>query len=117
MGFFLSFGLGCLSVSEGERKFGIRELWNECRKRQTNFVALYACYHHFRGKGWVVRSGSMFGADFALYKDGIPFTHASYLVYAHMVDRKELASNSLKAIWNWKRLHCLSRVNIRLAKE
>lgn len=44
------------------------------------FIAYYAAYHHFRSKGWCVRSGVKFAADFVLYRRGPPFQHADFTV-------------------------------------
>lgn len=42
------------------------------------FVKRYAVYHHFRSRGWCVRSGVKFGCDFLLYARGPPFAHAEF---------------------------------------
>lgn len=46
------------------------------------FPASYAAYHHCRAKGWTVRSGLRYGADFALYPGHPAASHAAVLVLA-----------------------------------
>ncbi|SCV04458.1 LAMI_0H16292g1_1 [Lachancea mirantina] len=40
----------------------------------------YVAYHHYRSRGWCVRSGVKFGCDFLLYRRGPPFQHAEFAV-------------------------------------
>lgn len=79
--FFLSYALACLTISgpSGE-DLDLDALWRLFRAADPRFPRRYRAYHHFRAKGWVVRRGTKYGADFLLYKDGPPFYHASYVV-------------------------------------
>jgi len=115
--FFLSYGLGCLGVKEEieAEQFTIEEMWNTFGSRKINFIEQYVAYHYYRSKGWVVRYGNMYGADFALYKDGMPFFHASYSVYVHLVDESEVATS--QSPFSWRQLSSISRVNEKVAKE
>ena len=74
--FFLTFGLGCLLVSS----MSIDDLWSKFCSYDKEFPYQYAVYHHFRSKGYVVKTGEKFGCDFLLYKEGPPFYHAQYSV-------------------------------------
>lgn len=40
----------------------------------------YAVYHHYRSLGWVVKAGVKFCVDWLLYKRGVVFTHAEYVL-------------------------------------
>ncbi|KAJ3263392.1 tRNA-splicing endonuclease subunit Sen2 [Chytriomyces hyalinus] len=52
------------------------------------FAAKLAVYRLLRSKGWVVRDGVRFGAEYVLYKPGGPLKyHADYAVHVHMVGR------------------------------
>ncbi|KAJ3236356.1 tRNA-splicing endonuclease subunit Sen2 [Chytriomyces hyalinus] len=52
------------------------------------FAARLAVYRLFRMKGWVVRDGVRFAAEYVLYKPGGPLKyHADYAVHVHMVGR------------------------------
>merc|ERR1719211_103850 len=68
--FFLSYGLGCLIVSDCDNEneeMSIDEMWDKFCDVDLEFPHKYAVYHHFRSKGWVVKDGCKFGADFLLY--------------------------------------------------
>ena len=79
--YFLSYALGCLLVRDSsDAELDLDELWSAFCESDPDFPRLYRVYHHFRAKGWVVRQGTKFGADFLLYKHGPPFYHASYSV-------------------------------------
>lgn len=63
--FFLSFGLGCLQVNDiFGQEMSLTQQWQTFSKVKPNFIESYVCYHHFRAKGWVVKSGYKFGGDF-----------------------------------------------------
>lgn len=85
--FFLSWALGCLLVSNDGEQMNLANMWKEFSRIEPDFIWRYAVYHHFRAKGWVVRSGQKFGVDWLLYKHGPPHYHASYSV------RVEVESN------------------------
>jgi len=79
--FFLTFGLGALSVrgSDAETPYTTKELLSLFREhsffppRSTSlspsdpFLVHYVVYHHFRSLGWVPRHGIKFGVDWLLY--------------------------------------------------
>lgn len=111
--FFLSYGLGCFSLEkENGTSADLAEMWNMFLCRKDDFVATYTAYHHFRSKGWVVRFSNLFGADFVLYQDGMPFYHASYSVFVKFV-----AEKAIKSPLSWKEISCICRVNEKVAKE
>lgn len=62
--FFLSYALGCLQVENNGRFMNIDEMWDLYARTNTNFPVRYAAYHHYRSRGWVVRSGIKFACDF-----------------------------------------------------
>jgi len=74
--FFLSSALGVLDVydSEGNLLEGRKLLEALANNDLEGFLNNYVVYHHFRSKGWCVRSGVKFGTDYLLYKRGPPFT-------------------------------------------
>lgn len=89
--FFLTFGLGCLLVNRSNFSLStttrerccnicIDDLWSVFCSYDKEFPYQYAVYHHFRSKGYVVKTGTKFGVDFLLYKEGPPFYHAQYSV-------------------------------------
>jgi len=114
--FFLSYGLGCLSVSNKENHaMTILEMWKQFSKVQPNFIQMYAAYHHFRSKGWVVRFSKIYGLDFVLYQDGLAFHHASYCVIVQFVHENNFSPKDPQL--SWKQLGAMCRINERAGKE
>ncbi len=50
-------------------------------KSIPKFKLIYKVYRELREKGYIVRSGLKFGADFAVYERGPGLEHAPYLVH------------------------------------
>ncbi|HDI02254.1 MAG TPA: tRNA-intron lyase [Ignisphaera sp.] len=50
------------------------------------FKAKYIVYEDLRKKGYIVRSGLKFGADFAVYEVGPGYEHAPYVVLVVRID-------------------------------
>ena len=89
------------------------------------FMLSYAVYHHFRSRGWVVRSGVKFSVDYLLYNRGPAFSHAEFAVvilpsYSHPYwneteeQRKDLERRSERS-WSW--LHCVNRIQSQVKKS
>lgn len=120
--FFLSYGLGCLLVSDCDKcdeDMSIDDMWTKFCKVLANFPIKYAVYHHFRSKGWVVKNGCKFGADYLLYKDGPPFYHASYSVWIRQLisnNENSSCSRQLPKL-DWTSLSGLNRVTESASKE
>lgn len=119
--FFLSYGLGCLIVNDCDDEYeemSIDEMWDKFCRVDLDFPHKYAVYHHFRSKGWVVKDGCKFGADFLLYKDGPPFYHASYSVCIrrHIKNKKLTSDTDIKNL-DWTSLAGLNRVTESASKE
>ncbi|XP_065657330.1 tRNA-splicing endonuclease subunit Sen2 isoform X2 [Hydra vulgaris] len=116
--FFLSFALGCLSVeNESKEAMSITKMWTTYSTVKDDFIQMYIAYHYFRSKGWVVRTTNIYGTDFLLYKDGMPFYHASYSVCVRLVDEENLNMIDGMGTSSWKDLSSISRVNERVAKD
>jgi hypothetical protein len=58
----------------------LQQLWALFCGRIPNFPARYGVYKRFRDGGWVVREGSIFGADFVLYAKGPGWDHAPHCI-------------------------------------
>lgn len=56
------------------------ELFNYAKSKVNRFELLYIVYSDLRNKGFIVRSGIKFGADFAVYTIGPGIEHAPYVV-------------------------------------
>ncbi len=73
---------GYLEVRDLEdRILGLRELAGYAEKRIPRFKLLYPVYRDLRERGYIVRSGLKFGADYAVYEHGPGIDHAPFLVH------------------------------------
>ncbi len=72
--------------SEGEVDFN--KLLAKCKEHVSRCIMLYNVYREFRERGFVVRSGLKFGADYAVYEKGPGIDHAPYLVHVLSLDEK-----------------------------
>uniref|UniRef100_A0A8D8YR05 tRNA-intron lyase n=1 Tax=Cacopsylla melanoneura TaxID=428564 RepID=A0A8D8YR05_9HEMI len=77
--FFLFYALNCLSIKHmtTNKMMSLDGFWKLCINADPTFVEKYVTYHYFRSKGWIVKSGLNFGCDFAIYKRGPLYYHAS----------------------------------------
>lgn len=50
------------------RLLDTQALWDAFRSLRTNFVTSYAAYHHLKCKGWIPRSGLLYGVDYVVYQ-------------------------------------------------
>ncbi len=64
-----------------DRILKLNELVEYARKKIPRFDILYPVYRDLREKGYVVRSGLKFGADYAVYEHGPGIDHAPFLVH------------------------------------
>ncbi|XP_053648108.1 uncharacterized protein Tsen2 isoform X1 [Cherax quadricarinatus] len=125
---FLSYALGCLIVVREEaavkhsykcssssdvQELTIDHMWSTFIEDDPKFAIKYAVYHYYRTKGWVVKSGLKFGADWVLYPVGPPFYHSQYsimiqCVWKDTLDRDETLS------WrelSWTNISAVERLN------
>jgi len=116
--FYLSYALGCLTV-EDTTMLSLLGMWQLYRELEPDFPARYRVYHHYRAKGWVVRSGYCFGADWGLYKLGPAQYHATYTLRVEVVDRfsgEVIEKESPKAL-TWGDLLAKTRVAVTVKKD
>ncbi|KAK0636061.1 hypothetical protein B0T17DRAFT_486128 [Bombardia bombarda] len=118
--FFLSFGLGALTVVDPVTRapiptdqlltlfrahsyFPPRAV--EILRPDDPFLVQYAAYHHFRSLGWVPRHGIKFGVDFILYQRGPVFDHSEFgvMVVPSFSDSlwKDHQHDTAKKSWSW----------------
>lgn len=121
--FFLSYGLGCLSVlSDCQKPMSLSEMWCTFCEAKQDFIPNYIAYHYFRSKGWVPKLGIKYGTDLVLYKEGMPFYHSSYSVIVQLVECQHLETEKQDNTTpcrqlSWSQLCGVSRVNEQAAKE
>ncbi|XP_068224700.1 uncharacterized protein [Palaemon carinicauda] len=132
---YLSYALGCLVVEkewvaqgrpqqfkgkqkQGSKEFTIDQLWRKLVNDDQKFVARYAVYHHYRAKGWVVRSGLKFGADYVLYPVGPPFYHAQFTVMIQCVwsDTNARDDSLSSREMSWTNFSATERLNTHVKK-
>lgn len=131
--FFLSFGLGALSVLDPvtQKPIPQEELLTVFRSHSyfppreqdlqpdDPFLIHYAVYHHFRSLGWVPRHGIKFGVDWMIYQRGPVFDHAEFgaMVMPAYSDPwwKEQGKQPEKKSWHW--LHGVNRVLSHVLKS
>ncbi|RSL89050.1 hypothetical protein CEP51_001388 [Fusarium floridanum] len=135
--FFLSFGLGALTVNDptsGSRLSSMEllrlfrqysyfpprvEPEDPALQPDDNFLVHYAVYHHFRSLGWVPRGGIKFGVDWLLYTRGPVFDHAEFglIVIPSYSDPqwKESGKQNPRKSWQW--LHGTVRVLSHVTKS
>ncbi|BFI75271.1 tRNA-intron lyase [Sulfurisphaera ohwakuensis] len=80
-------------VSNGER-LDFERLYQIGVTQIPRFRILYSVYEDLREKGYVVRSGIKYGADFAVYTIGPGIEHAPYLVIA-LDENSQISSNEI----------------------
>ena len=86
--FFLSYSIGCLVVSDPEEEeLSLIRQWRLYTRLEPDFPLRYRVYHHYRVRGWCVRSGHIMGADWVLYKLSPGHAHSTYTIRVEMVDR------------------------------
>jgi tRNA splicing endonuclease len=105
--------------------FTASELWTALVSSIPNFVARYAVYRLLRDRGWVVRDGSAFGSDFALYGLGPGGDHAPHCITVmplrlrvtgdagvpvETVPSVQARPPARSVVKNWQELHAVSRV-------
>ncbi len=76
--------LGLLEVRRGETVLDPDELKRELTIGVHNFSELYAVYKDLKDKGYIVKPGMKFGADYAVYEHGPGIDHAVFLVHVVM---------------------------------
>ncbi len=66
--------------SKKNRNIELEELIEYANKYYDNFADKYDIYEDLRDKGYIVRPGLKFGADFAVYKKGPGLDHSPFVI-------------------------------------
>jgi tRNA-splicing endonuclease subunit Sen2 len=131
--FFLSYGLGALSIIDPITKAAIStpSLFTLFRQHShfptasvsslrpdDPFLLNYIVYHHYRSLGWVVRPGVKFSCDFLLYNRGPVFSHAEFaLLILPEYEHGSLEAEQQKGRVGWWWFHCVNRVQSQVKKS
>jgi tRNA-intron lyase len=79
--FFMHYALGALELfDQSPRLLDTGEIWERMCSSRADFPLSYVCYHHFRSKGWIPRTGLQYGVDFVLYQKHPALAHSDYSV-------------------------------------
>jgi len=71
---------GKIEIFEDEKILQLEEFKQISLKFHKNFDSKYLVYKNLRKKGYVVRPGLKFGADFAIYQHGPGIDHAPFII-------------------------------------
>ena len=137
--FFLSYGLGVLSITDPTTSTALSTYSLLTLSRQNSyfppmptqdlqpddpFLLSYVVYHHFRSLGWVIRPGIKFAVDYLLYLRGPVFTHAQFAVFIlpsyehpYWKSERELGKTRKKEEKSWWWVHCVNRVQTQVRKS
>jgi tRNA-splicing endonuclease subunit Sen2 len=138
--FFLSYGLGVLTILDPETKSQIPnqkllELFRQSSyfpptskpslSPDDPFMLNYVVYHHYRSLGWVVRGGVKFSCDFMLYNRGPVFSHAEFAIlilpsysdpyWSSDAFLQHYVEKKEHRTWAW--MHCINRVITQAKKS
>ena len=83
--FFIHYALGALDIYVLDKEQGVlgldtKSAWKHMAMSRPDFPLLYLCYHHFRSKGWIPRTGLQYGVDFVLYQKHPALAHSDYSI-------------------------------------
>lgn len=127
--YFLSYGLGVLSIvpEQTEDPFmNLDQLWSTYRRifnpnDLMQFPVIYAAYHYFRSRGWVVKCGLKFACDFLLYKEGPPFNHSEHAVTVVRIRESDDHDNrdhqKLEPAIDWQHVNAMQRMSHGVRKK
>jgi len=101
--FLLAHELGCLEVvPEGsDCPLAPPELWAALRAAAPGFSEAYAAFRHFLAKGWFVRSGLSYGADYVLYRGHPEIVHAEFAAVVQRVPPLAAAGGTAASGAGW----------------
>lgn len=114
--FFLKHVLNALTVihqSNGEvKELSEQDLWDRCRSIRSCFVTSYAGYHHLKSKGWLPRSGLLYGVDYVAYQMHPTCCHSDFgVLLMPLQGGKDLPE------LNWRDLQITNRLIGQVAKR
>lgn len=120
--YFLSYGLGVLSIvpEKSEDPFmNLDELWSTYRRLfdpddLMHFPVIYAAYHFFRSRGWIVKCGLKFACDYLLYDEGPPFNHSEFAV---TVVRVQAGHQITSPAIDWQHVNAMQRMSRGVRKK
>lgn len=95
-------------------KLETADAWRRFATVRPDFPLLYAVYHHFRGKGWLVRTGLQYGADFTLYQRHPALCHSDYSV---LIQTPDSQSSISRPPASWHDVQITNRLTTQVGKR
>lgn len=121
--YFLSYGIGVLSIVSDESAdpfMDLDQMWSTYRRLfdpndLMRFAVIYAAYHYFRSRGWIVKCGLKFASDFLLYNEGPPFNHSEFAVTVLRVNESDF--QKLDPELDWQHVSAMQRMSHGVRKK
>jgi len=117
--FFCVHCLHCLDLHDFEAvgsKISVEECWRRFVQLQPNFLKTYISYQHFRGEGYIVKSGIYYGCTQVLYRAHPTVSHSEYCTLAILQRTEEEGETRDKEI-PYEDLQSLVRVSVNVKKK
>lgn len=86
-----------LVLKKRNKKLSKKEIKKVGQRNYSDFSAKYLVYKDLREKGWVVRPGLKYGADFSIYKYGPHLEHAPLLINVFSKDKELLGIDFVRS--------------------
>lgn len=119
--FFMHYALGALSLfdhKENQTPLNTSEVWQRMCSARADFPLLYICYHHFRSKGWIPRTGLQYGVDFVLYQKHPALAHSDYSVTIQTTQAGQSVPNgSTRPPLSWHDVQVTNRMTGQVGKR
>ncbi len=121
--FFMHYALAALDLHELDlhdaslpiSKLDTATAWRRFAARRPDFPLLYAAYQHFRGKGWLARTGLQYGADFTLYQKHPALCHSDYSVLVQTPDMTD--PRIARPPLSWHDMQITNRLTTQVGKR
>ena len=109
------------AVPPGYRRLSDADVWHAAVAACPGFLPAYAAYYHCRCRGWLIRSGLQYGADYVLYPRHPTAAHST--LCALVIPPSEgpgsasASAAAVRAGWpQWTELQALSRLCVQVNK-
>lgn len=88
---------GLLILTKGGEALKRNKIEQVGKKQCNDFSSKFSVYRDLREKGWVVRPGLKFGADFSIYRYGPHLEHAPLLINVFSRDKELLGIDFVRS--------------------
>ncbi|NIQ05529.1 MAG: tRNA-intron lyase [Candidatus Korarchaeota archaeon] len=88
---------GLLILTKGGKALKRNQIEQIGKKQCNDFYSKFLVYRDLREKGWIVRPGLKFGADFSIYRYGPHLEHAPLLINVFSQDKELLGIDFVRS--------------------